>query len=220
MAPFDYAGMRQSLMTLGTDQLVAFAAFWAQRLVPMYERFSVAEGFGSVVEIQSHIDLAWLAATGQEVPAQSSDIARWEGRLLSLAPHLEARPILAFAAVQCVSATLEALLALHSDPADHALEAVDNYADVLRHFLLFRDHPGLLMVTRDPDPLNLGGDPIWGHEVEVLDEVIQTVASERAPSVETIVKLKSQAKDDAVSRLVENMFQLSVALSRGKATPQ
>src|SRR2546423_10272616 len=144
---FDRNQIRQQLAGFQTQQLVAVAAFWAQRLIPVYRRFSTLKGFGSVAEVQRCLDLAWLAASAEHI-VRSSDVSRWEDRLLELAPEIDMSPVLAYGAMECASATREALEAATGNSIDHAMASVDSYSLVIRSYLLRRDHRGVLIATK------------------------------------------------------------------------
>jgi len=216
MNAFDLNGVRKRLAIFGTLQLVAFAAFWAQRLMPMYRRFSTLEGIGRPDEVQACLDVAWLAATGDR--ASLSQLDESQSRLVNLAPELEARPILAYAAMECTAAAWDALAVVSGKGVDHAISSLGGYKKTINHFLINRDHQGILIATKQPDPLGLETDPIWHNEVEVLNALLLTLAAESAPTAETIDRLRAEAENDTVEALVDSMADLSEALSRSGRT--
>jgi hypothetical protein len=216
MTSFDLNGVRKRLATFGTRPLIAFAAFWAQRLMPIYRRFSTLEGFGRPGEVQACLDLAWRAAIGDR--ASLSQLNECQSRLVNLAPELEARPILAYAAMECTAAAWDALAVVDGKGVDHAIAALGGYKKTIEHFLINRDHPGVLIATKQPDPLGLATDAIWRNEVEVLNTLLQTLAAEPAPTAETIDPLKAEAENHSVAALVDSMVDLSQALRRSRRT--
>lgn len=212
MTTFDLNGVRKRLAPFGTRQLVAFAAFWAQRLMPMYRRFSTVAEIGRPDEVQECLDLAWLAAVGDQTSL--SRLNESQRRLVNLAPELEAMPILAYAAMECAASAWDALAVADGKGIDHAIASVGAYKKTIEHFLTNRDHPGVLIATKEPDPLGLASDPIWRNEVEVLNALLLTLAAEPAPTAETIDHLKAEAH--AVAPLVDSMVDLSERLSRSR----
>jgi uncharacterized protein YjaG (DUF416 family) len=216
MTTFDLNGVRKRLATFGTRQLTAFAAFWAQRLMPIYRRFSTLEGFGRPGEVQACLDLAWLAAIGDR--ASLSQLNECQSRLVNLAPELEARPILAYAAMECTAAAWDALAIVDGKGVDHAIASLGGYKKTIEHFLINRDHQGVRIATKQPDPLGLATDPIWRKEVDVLNALLLRLAAEPAPTSETIDRLKAEAENHTVAALVDSMMDLSQAQSRSKRT--
>jgi len=216
MATFDLNGIRKRLAPFGTRQLIAFAAFWAQRLLPMYRRFSTLGGNGRPGEVQACLDLAWRAAVGDR--ASLSQLNACQSRLEALAPELEARPILAYAAMECTAAAWDALAVFDGQGVEHAIASIAGYKTTIEHFLKNRDHQGVRIATKQTDPLGLATDPIWRKEVEVLNALLLTLAAEPAPTTETIDRLKADAENHSVAALVDSMVDLSQALSRSKRT--
>ncbi len=214
MTTFDLNDVREYLATFKTRQLTAFAAFWAQRLMPMYRRFCTLEEVGGPGEVQACLDLAWLAANGDRAPL--SRLNECQKRLVNLAPELEARPILAYAAMECTAATWDALAIVDSKGVDHAIASLRGYKQTIEHFLLNRDHQGVRIATKQPDPLGLAMDPIWRKEVDVLNALLLTLAAQPVPTGETIDRLKAEAENHTVAALVDSMVELSQALGRSK----
>jgi len=214
IAAFDLEQVREALAAFETRQLIAFAAFWAQRLMPMYRRFHAIDGTGSPSELQTCLDLAWLAARGDRAP--SSQLLDCKNRLVSLAPELEARPILAYAAMECTAAVWDALAVVDAEDVDHAITSLGGYKHAIEHFLINRDHHGALIATKQPDPLGLAADPIWRPELDALNALLQTLASDREPAAKTIDLIKAESEDHTVTGLVDSMTDLSRALSRSK----
>jgi uncharacterized protein YjaG (DUF416 family) len=212
LTTFDLNDARKHLVTLGTRQLVAFAAFWAQRLMPMYRSFSALERIGRPSEVQACLDLAWLAAKGQKEPLLR--LHECQSMLMNLAPELEARPILAYAAMECTAAAWDALAVIDGKGVDHAIAALGGYKQTIEHFLINRDHRGVRIATKQADPLGLAADPIWRNEVDVLNGLLLTLAVEPGPTAETIDRLKAEAQNHTVAALVEAMEDLSQTLSR------
>lgn len=211
---FDLNHVRERVTAFETRQLIAFAAFWAQRLMPMYRRFNTLDGFGRPDEVQGCLDLAWLAATGHR--ASLSQVNECQQTLVDLAPEIEARPIIAYAAMECTAATWDALSIVDGKDVDHAIASLAGYENTINHFLINRDHPGVRIATKQPDPLGLSTDPIWRTELDLLNALLMTLAVERTPSVETIDRLKAEAENHEVAALVDSMVDLSQALSRAK----
>jgi len=216
MTTFDLNDVGKRLATFGTRQLTAFAAFWAQRLMPMYRRFSTLEGIGRPDEVQACLDLAWLAASGDR--ASLSHLNEYQSRLVKLAPELEARPILAYAAMECTAAAWDALAVVDGKGVDHAIASLGGYKQTIEHFLINRDHRGVRLGTKQADQLGLATDRIWRKEVDVLNALLLTLAAEPAPTAETIDRLKAEAENHAVAALVDSMVDLSQALRRSKRT--
>jgi hypothetical protein len=216
LTAFDLNGVGKRLATFGTRQLIAFAAFWAQRLMPMYCRFSTLEGFGQPGEVQACLDVAWRGAIGDR--ASLSQLNECQSRLVNLSPELETRPILAYAAMECTAAAWDALAVFDEKGVDHAIASLGGYKKTIEHFLINRDHPGVLIATKQPDPLGLASDPIWRKEVDVLNALLLTLAAEPAPTAETIDRLKAEAENHTVAALVDSMVDLSQALIRSKRT--
>jgi uncharacterized protein YjaG (DUF416 family) len=209
---FDLNHIRERLTGFETPQLIAFAAFWAQRLMPMYRRLNTLDGFGRPDEVQGCLDLGWLAATGHRAPL--SQVNECRQRLVDLAPEIEARPILAYAAMECTAATWDALSIVDGKDVDHAIASLAGYVNVINHFLINRDHRGVRIATKQPDPLGLASDPIWRTELDLLTALLLTLAVEPSPRVETIDRLKAEAENHPA--LVDSMVDLSQALSRVK----
>ena len=66
------------------------------------------------------------------------------------------------------------------------------------------------------DPLGLAADPIWRPELDALNALLLTLASDREPAVKTIDLIKAESEDHTVTGLVDSMTDLSRALSRSK----
>jgi uncharacterized protein YjaG (DUF416 family) len=212
MKTFDLNDVSERLGTFEARQLIAFAAFWAQRLMPMYRRFRSLEGIGGSDQAQACLDLAWFAAMGDRVPL--SRLNECQKTLVSLAPELEARPILAYAAMECMAAAWDALEVVDGEDVDHAIASLSGYKRTIEHFLINRDHQRARIATRQPDPLGLATDPVWRKEVDALNALLQILAAEPAPTAQTIDRLRAEAEDHKVAALVDSMVDLSQALSR------
>jgi hypothetical protein len=209
---FDYRASESALRAFDRRRRVVFAAFWAQRLIPAYAQLSQLEKFGSVNLLQEVLDLAWF---GSEAAEHRADF----NRLLALAPELELRPILAYAAMHCVSATWSALATAYGDPSrphwsdvSSAIDAVSSYGEVLRYFLLHRDHPGVLIVSKDPDPLGLRKDRIWLTEVRTLNWLLARLGEVTELDAELTNEIRERAIDDDVRRITDAIVELSLAL--------
>jgi uncharacterized protein YjaG (DUF416 family) len=210
---FDENDIRDHLATLGTRQLIAFAAFWAQRLMPLSRRFSAVQGIPQPDEVQACLDLAWLAATGDR--SSLSRVNECQSKLENLAPDLEARPILAYAAMECTASAWDALAVSDGEGVEHAMTSFGGFKQTIEHFLINRDHQGVLIATKRPDPLGLASDPIWNAEADVLNTLLLTLAAEPAPTVVTVGRLKVEAEQH-MAGLVDAMEDLSRVLSRSK----
>lgn len=180
--------------------------------MPLYRRFTVLEATYQSSDVQSCLDLAWSGASGNNV--SSGQLERCKERLGELAPELEVRPILAYAAMECAASTWDALATLEDGTVDHAIDALGGYARTIEHFLINRDHQGVLVATKQPDPLGLGNDPIWSNDRDRLNRLTNALKAAPAPDTQTIRHLQIEAEDDTQG-LVDSMVELSVSLSRG-----
>lgn len=73
---YDEEVIKQGLTSLGTEELVAFAASCAERLFALYEYFVARTSIGNVRALRSALDLAWCGGKPGARPGPEVDAGR------------------------------------------------------------------------------------------------------------------------------------------------
>jgi hypothetical protein len=153
---------------------------------------------------------AWAAAKGEAVdPAAQSSM---QERLVELSPDIESPPVLAYAAMESVASTWDALNVIPAGSVDSAASACTGFSQGLYYFLMNRDHQGVRIASNEPDPLGLVEDPLWQRELAVLKDLLNRLA-DTAPSTDEIEAIRAAADNADAVRLARDIADLSERLS-------
>jgi hypothetical protein len=208
LAIFDVQARRLQLSACPPQARIAFAAFWAQRLLPAYGRLHSITGFGDPGRVQQCLNQAWSAAAG-ESPDEAA-VAECQAELVELAPELEVYPALGYAGMECAAAVWDSLATISDPDADRAGSTEDAFVRVIEFLLTNRDGRRQVVATRAVDPLGFRSDPIWRVHSDVHDRVMATLT--RTPPnrlAESVRDLQSAAADEDVTNLVDSLAALA-----------
>ena len=195
------------LESLSQARRVAFAAFWAQRSWPFYDRLHRRTAFGDPGEVQRLINTAWQAVDGR--PASSSVIHASLHHLERLTPELETYPLLGYAGLQCTTATSDALELSDRDDLRLAIRPWHSFQGIIEHFLGWRDYRNVKVATRDWPPTELTNDPIWKANESALNLVLETIQRLDVSDVDLVALLRVNAVDAQTTQLVDVMDRLA-----------
>lgn len=207
---FDSPATRARLEALGTAERIAFAAFWAQRLWPVYQRLHVLDGFGQPDQVQECLDLAWAAARGDLVDAPTLEACK--GRLPDLAPEIDLRPVLAYASMECVAAVWDTLEVIQDPTAELSAATCDAFGGVIEHYLMNRDHPYAVIASREPDPLGMQHDPISETNVVVWVRLLDELGAMPVGVPGRVDFMKRWAMDTNAQSFADALTTLSLRL--------
>jgi uncharacterized protein YjaG (DUF416 family) len=198
---FDTERASRELERLGRPERVAFAAFWAQRLFPMYLRFSQTGGHGSPARLQHCLDVAWDAAAGRVLG--SSDLEACQHELIHLAPDIDAG-MLAYAAMEGAAAAWDCLETVRIGSASHAIRPAEAFGQVIEVYLVRREAATLASSDVDTNrPDHSIDDELWRPHSEVLEYVLSALARSRGLDGPTLESVRSVATDSSVEVLVD-----------------
>jgi hypothetical protein len=207
---FDLEAIRAAVAEVDYRRRTAFAAYWARRLLPFYVRFVEKTSRGDRDVVAWSIEKVWSCAAGSQV--NRDDVETAQATLVDLTPNIDEPPVLAFAAMECVATSWDALNVCITGSIESTATACTGFSQAVYTYLANRDHRGEIVTSPSRDPLGLERDPIWQQEVRTLNAVIGAV---QAPwSVEQINSLRAQAEAPENDWLVDEVVALSARLSR------
>jgi uncharacterized protein DUF416 len=203
---FDPDQLRYCLESFDLGHRVAFAAYWAERLLPFHEEYARVTGDANSPFVRSCVDAAWRAAIG-ELPDRRR-VAAMQARILEVSPEVDYPPVLAAAAMEATSAAWDALEVIATGSSESAAGAAISVRRALEVFLTNRDHRGDIQFEDMADTWHIDQDELFLTEVETLGSVLNVLEA-KAPIRAKVEKLRQQARATDGSHLLGAITGLS-----------
>jgi hypothetical protein len=209
MERFDPAAIRPAVATFDYSRRVAFAAYWAERLLPMHQAFASASGDRNASFVRECVITAWDVARGMlRSPREIEDM---QTTIVDVSPEIDRPPVLAAAAMEATSATWDCLDVVATGSDESATGAAMSASRVIGVLLMNRDHRGEVLFDDGSDALGLEGDELYLNEVAALNVVLDVLRSS-APFGEAVEHLQRQARVGDGGRLLREIVDLSRTL--------
>jgi hypothetical protein len=205
----DQADDRRADVLDGPRRL-AYSAFWAQALAPSYDRLSERVPVAEPAKVHAVLALVWAAVL--EPTTSREVVAAAQRELEEVGPEIDAWPVLGYAGMEYIAASWDCLAMLHEDSAASTRGA---FKSVVEHYLINRHHRGVLVASKEPDPLGLLDDPIWEEPSQASGSLLNLLERERLGS--DLVATVREASHQLGAPFADRFARLGDALSRDTA---